>query len=217
MISESFTNIVNPNNIIEEFYGEVTTSSTDPTNVSSNDGSDVIDLNKYPEFVSNMNSSCKPIISELKMPDLQIGESCLVDNKKYFKSDMDYVSLRKKYLENMNAEMRKVHSGIKMSDYDKVTREICLMSKMLDNIKIVSKKNKEIEKEINDKDHMSRENEKIIDLNKQKKKSNENSNLVSKANTAGSKITKKYTYIEYIIIVSLLVLFLVIQMIIFFV
>ena len=170
MISESFTNIVNPNNIIEEFYYGEPTGPMIPTTPSSNEGSDVADLNKYYEFVSNMDSSCKPIMSELKMPELQIGESCLLDNKKYFKSDMDYVSLRKKYLENMNAEMRKLNSGIKMSDYDKVTREICLMNKTLDNIKIVSKKNKEIEKEINDKDIMSRENEKIIDLNKQKKK-----------------------------------------------
>ena len=83
MISESFQNIVNPNNNVEE-------------------NNDTSDFNRYYEITSDLNSQCESIVDELDLPSYQIGESCVQGGRKFAKSDKDFSTLRGEYLEQLN-------------------------------------------------------------------------------------------------------------------
>ena len=83
MISESFQNMVNPNNNVDE------NTNTD-------------DFNRYYEITSDLDSQCGNILGEMSLPSYQIGESCVQGGRKYAKSDKDFSTLRAEYLEALN-------------------------------------------------------------------------------------------------------------------
>ena len=77
MISETFQNIVNPQNVIEHFQ---TTPSDD-----------------YYNLVSNMDSQCLIVIDEMDLQPFSLENNenqCIVGGRTYAKTDEEYETLR---------------------------------------------------------------------------------------------------------------------------
>jgi hypothetical protein len=198
MISESFQNIVNPNNNVDE------NTNTD-------------DFNKYYEITSDLDSQCGNILSEMNLPNYQIGESCVQGGRKYAKSDKDFATLRSEYLEALNGEYRKITSDMSLTDFEKHSQLSCLMNKLLENIVSVSGSNQELLHKNLEKEQLARENERIIETNSSLKAKEKNAGLVKEAEIIGSEGNAKRVRTQYIIFISLILIFLVIQLVIFFV
>jgi len=199
MISESFANIVNPSNIIQEDFTEGEK------------------FNKYYKITSDMDNECTSIIDDMDLPKYEIGESCVQGGRKYAKSDKDFVTLRKENLDLIEKEYSEINNNMSLTDYEKHSKIACLMNKLLNNIITVSTNNQEVLTKNLDNEQLSRENDRIIKTNKELKAKEKNSGLVKTANIAGGEENTKRMRTQYIIFISLIVIFLVIQLVIFFV
>lgn len=199
MISESFQNIVNPTENVQE------------------EETSVDDFNKYYEITADIDSKCSNIISNIELPSYQIGESCVHNGRKYAKSDKDFVSLRNEYLESLNSEYREITNDMSLTDFEKHSKLLCLLNKLLENITAISNNNQELLHKNLEKEQLARENERIIETNTTLKHKGKNAELVKDAEVFGSEKNTKRTRVQYIIFITLILLFLVIQLVIFFV
>ena len=198
MISESFQNIVNPNNNVNE-----------DTNTE--------DFNKYYEITSDLDTQCGNVLSEMNLPNYQIGESCVQGGRKYAKSDKDFATLRSEYLEALSGEYRTISNDMGLTDFEKHSKLSCLMNKLLENIVAVSGSNQEMLHKNLEKEQLARENERIIETNSSLKAKEKNAGLVKEAEIVGSEGNAKRVRTQYVIFIALILIFLVIQLVIFFV
>lgn len=199
MISETFQNIVNPQNVVEHFQ---TTPSDD-----------------YYNLVSNMDSQCSIVIDEMDLQPFSLGNDenqCIVGGRTYAKTDEEYETLRNRNLENINEQLSSILSNDD-NVFEQNSKYLCLLNKMFDNIKKVTEINNEMTSKNLEKENLSRENELMIERNKEMKKKDKDLNLVTNANVIGTNESKKKIQVQYLIFIILIVLFLVIQLVIFFV
>lgn len=200
MISETFQNIVNPQNVVEHFQ---TTPSDD-----------------YYNLVSNMDSRCSIVIDEMDLQAFSLDNNenqCIVGGRTYAKTDEEYETLRNRNLENINDQLSNILSSDGLNDFEQNSRYLCLLNKMFDNIKKVTEINNEMTSKNLEKENLSRENELMIERNREMKKKDKDLNLVTNANVIGTNESKKKIQVQYLIFIILIVLFLVIQLVIFFV
>ena len=200
MISETFQNIVNPQNVVEHFQ---TTPSDD-----------------YYNLVSNMDSQCSIVIDEMDLQAFSLDNNenqCIVGGRTYAKTDEEYETLRNRNLENINDQLSNILSSDGLNDFEQNSRYLCLLNKMFDNIKKVTEINNEMTSKNLEKENLSRENELMIERNREMKKKDKDLNLVTNANVIGTNESKKKIQVQYLIFIILIVLFLVIQLVIFFV
>lgn len=200
MIRQSFQNIVNPKNIIENFQ----------------DGGG--DASKYYELISNMESQCDVIIDEMDISNFGVNDEnkCVVSGRTYAKSDKDYVTLRRENLNRIEAEYNKINTDT-LPDFEKNSRLLCLMNKLFHNIKQVTENNDEMTKKNLENENLARENEHLIEKNREIKKKDEDLNLVTNANVIGSRESQRQIQTQYIIFIVLIAIFLIIQVVLFFV
>jgi len=199
MISESFANIVNPlNNTQEDFTSQS-------------------DFNDYYKLTSDLDKECVSVIDEMDIPNYEIGESCIEGGRKYANSDKDYVTLRRENLELLQKEYDDLNNNMALTDFEKHSRMTCLMNRLLHNIITVSSKNDDVSKKNLENEQLARENDRIIKTNKDVKSKQKNSGLVKTASIAGGEENTKRMRIQYIIFMALIVIFLAIQLVIFFV
>ena len=85
------------------------------------------------------------------------------------------------------------------------------------NIVAVSGSNQEMLHKNLEKEQLARENERIIETNANLKAKDKNASLVKDAEVIGSEGNTKRMRVQYIIFISLILIFLVIQLVIFFV
>lgn len=200
MINETFQNIVNPQNVVEHFQ---TTPSDD-----------------YYNLVSNMDSQCSIVIDEMDLQAFSLDNNenqCIVGGRTYAKTDEEYETLRNRNLENINDQLSNILSSTGLNDFEQNSRYLCLLNKMFDNIKKVTEINNEMTSKNLEKENLSRENELMIERNREMKKKDKDLNLVTNANVIGTNESKKKIQVQYLIFIILIVLFLVIQLVIFFV
>ena len=200
MINETFQNIVNPQNVVEHFQ---TTPSDD-----------------YYNLVSNMDSQCSIVIDEMDLQAFSLDNNenqCIVGGRTYAKTDEEYETLRNRNLENINDQLSNILSSDGLNDFEQNSRYLCLLNKMFDNIKKVTEINNEMTSKNLEKENLSRENELMIERNREMKKKDKDLNLVTNANVIGTNESKKKIQVQYLIFIILIVLFLVIQLVIFFV
>ena len=200
MIRQTFQNIVNPENIIEKFQ-------------------DGVDTSKYYELISNMDSQCDIIVDEMDISKFGVNDEnkCVVGGRIYAKSDKDYVTLRRENLNRIEAEYNKINGGTDLTDFEKNSKLLCLMNKLFHNITQVTENNDEMSQKNLEKDNLSRENEHLIKKNRNIKKKDMDLNLVTNANVIGSKESQWQIQIQYLIFIVLIAIFLIIQIVIFFV
>ena len=153
----------------------------------------------------------------MDLPSFQIGKSCVENGRKYAKSDKDFVTLRNEYLESLNSEYRNITNDMSLTDFEKHSKLSCLMNKLLKNIVGISESNQELLHKNLEKEHLARENERIIETNTTLKMKGKNAELVKDAEVIGSNINTNRMRVQYIIFITLILLFLVIQLVIFFV
>mgnify|MGYP000910495853 CR=1 FL=1 len=200
MISETFQKIVNPQNVVEHFQ---TTSS-----------------NNYYNLISNMDSECSTIIDKMALPAFSLEnneKSCIVGGRTYAKTDEEYETLRNRNLQKINDKLNEINNLTNVNNTEIHKQSVCLMNKMFSNIKEVTKINNEMSDKNLEKENLTRENELMIERNREMKKKDKDFNLVTNANVIGTNRSKKLILIKYLIFLILIVLFLVIQVIIFFV
>jgi hypothetical protein len=153
----------------------------------------------------------------MDIPNYEIGESCIEGGRKYANSDKDYVTLRRENLELLQKEYDDLNNNMALTDFEKHSRMTCLMNKLLHNIITVSSKNDDVSKKNLENEQLARENDRIIKTNKDVKSKQKNSGLVKTASIAGGEENTKRIRIQYIIFMALIVIFLAIQLVIFFV
>ena len=200
MISETFQNIVNPQNVVEHFQ---TTPSDD-----------------YNSLISNLDSQCDDIIENITSPVVSLSNNenqCIIGGRTYAKTDEEYETLRREHLEKYTNELERINGLQSLNDYERHSRSLCLLNKLFDNIKNVTEFNNETTTNNLEKENLSRENELMIERNSQLKKKNKDLNLVTDANVIGTNESKKKIQIQYLIFMILIIIFLVIQLVIFFV
>jgi hypothetical protein len=204
MIRQSFQNIVNPENIIENF--------------ASGDG-DADNTTKYYELISNMDSQCDVIIDEMDISNFSVSDDnkCVTDGRTYAKSDKDYVTLRRENLNRIEVEYSKINGETTLTDFEKNSQLLCIMNKLFYNIKQVTENNDEMSKNNLEKENLARENEHLIEKNREIKKKDKDLNLVTNANVIGSKESQRQIQTQYIIFMVLIAIFLIIQVVLFFV
>ena len=211
MISESFQNIVNPENIIENF------ESTTGVSNNNNDGSNSV--SNYYELISNMDSKCDIIIDEKDISKFSIDNehNCITGGRTYAKTDKDYVTLRRENLNRIEEDYNKIYSDNSLNDYERNSQLLCIMNKLFHNVKQVTENNDELTESNLEKEHAARENEHMIEKNRESKKKDKDLNLVTNANVVGTKESRRQIQMQYLIFLVLIAIFLVIQLIIFFV
>ena len=153
----------------------------------------------------------------MDLPKYEIGESCIQGGRQYAKSDKDYVTLRRENLELLEREYDELNNNMSLTDFEKHSRITCLMNKLLHNIITVSSKNDEVSRKNLENEQIARENDRIIKTNKDLKSKEKDSELVKTASLAGGEENTKRMRIQYIIFIALIVIFLAIQLVIFFV
>jgi hypothetical protein len=213
MIRQSFQNIVNPKNIVETF-------KLNPANNAAleNNANGLSNPSNYYQLISNMDSQCDIIIDDMNLSNFSIKEhNCVVGGRTYAKSDKDYVTLRRENLDRIEKEYNSISNNNKLTDFDRHSKLLCIMNKVFDNIKKVTDNNDEMTKANIEKEHSSRENDLLIEKNRQIKKKDKDLNLVTNANLIGTEQSKKQIQIQYLIFLVLIAIFLIIQLIIFFV
>ena len=133
MIRQSFQNIVNPENIIENFGSEGADADADTT--------------KYYELISNMESQCDVIIDEMDISNFGVSDDnkCVTDGRTYAKSDKDYVTLRRENLNRIEVEYNKINGETTLTDFEKNSQLLCIMNKLfyngfLSDVKITDEK-----------------------------------------------------------------------------
>ena len=187
MIRQSFQNIVNPKNIIENF---------DATQ-------------NYYEDIQN----------DTTLPSLSI-DNILSDYDKCSRNEItiaDYGAIREKNFQRYKTQYDILSDNNTDNETEKHKKIESLMKKLVENIKESVKQNEELE-QLNLKNEQSiRENNKLIEINRNNKKKDKNFNLVTNANVIGTKETKNKIRIQYIIFLVLIFIFLIIQLVIFFV
>lgn len=203
MIRQSFQNIVNPKNM-EHFQ----TQQQQQVNTSN-----------YYQLISNMDSQCDVIIDEMDISKFNLNDenSCVVGGRTYAKSDVDYVTLRRENLNRIEQEYNTINGNNTLTDFEKHSQMVCLMNKLFHNIKQVTENNDVMEQKNLEHENLARENEKVIEANRDIKKKDKDLNLVTSANVIGSKESKNQILVQYLIFIILIVLFIVIQLVIFFV
>ena len=105
---------------------------------------------------------------------------------------------------------------IHFTDFERNSQLLCIMNKVFDNIKQVTDNNDEMTKANLEKEHATRENDMLIEKNREVKKKDKDLNLVTNANLVGTEESKKQIQIQYLIFLVLIAIFLIIQLIIFF-
>ena len=205
MIRQSFQNIVNPENIIENFGSEGADADADTT--------------KYYELISNMESQCDVIIDEMDISNFSVSDDnkCVTDGRTYAKSDKDYVTLRRENLNRIEVEYNKINGETTLTDFEKNSQLLCIMNKLFYNIKQVTENNDEMSKKNLEKENLGRENDHLIEKNREIKKKDKDLNLVTNANVIGSKESQRQIQTQYIIFMVLIAIFLIIQVVLFFV
>lgn len=203
MIRQSFQNIVNPENIIENFGS----------------GDADADTTKYYELISNMESQCDVIIDEMDISNFSVSDDnkCVTDGRTYAKSDKDYVTLRRENLNRIEVEYNKINGETTLTDFEKNSQLLCIMNKLFYNIKQVTENNDEMSKKNLEKENLGRENDHLIEKNREIKKKDKDLNLVTNANVIGSKESQRQIQTQYIIFMVLIAIFLIIQVVLFFV
>lgn len=204
MIRQSFQSIINPKNIIERFQGE-----------NENDSI----LNNYNKIKADMDGECSIILDDMEITKYSITDenACIEGGRTYAKSDERYKTLREENLRNIEEDYKKINDSTEENEFEKVNKFVCLMNKLFHNVQTVTEHNNEVEKKNQEKENTSRENELLIEQNAITKKKDKNLNLVSDANVIGTKESQKKIQIQYLIFLILIAIFLVIQLVIFFV
>lgn len=200
MIRQSFQNIVNPKNM-EHFQTQ----------------QQQVNTSNYYQLISNMDSQCDVIIDEMDISKFNLNDenSCVIGGRTYAKSDVDYVTLRRENLNRIEEEYNTINNTL--NDFERHSQMVCLMNKLFHNIKQVTENNDVMEQKNLENENLARENEKVIEANRDIKKKDKNLNLVTSANVVGSKDSKNQIRVQYLIFIVLIVLFIVIQLVIFFV
>ena len=203
MIRQSFQNIVNPLNIIENF------DSHENTQDNTHD---------YSKLISDMNTECDSIINDMDIKyDIGNQNKCIVSGRTFAKSNKEYKNLREENLQKYEKEYNDLKENTTIQEGDKNKKIACLMNKLFINIEKVSEQNKKMGSENKNKEEDTIENELIIKQNILDKKKDKNLNLVTNANVIGTKESKRIIRIQYIIFLVLIAIFLIIQLVIFFV
>lgn len=219
MISESFANIVNPNSI-EHFQnptvGQTLSASNNVNSNVSDENSEGIVVADYYNFIGNINNRCVPLLSEMNVSNTQIGESCVKDGNRYIKSNNSYLEMRKKNLKMYSDAYKNIKVN-HVNEFDKHSKIACIMNKMLNNIMSVSEEKQKLTSENLDMESIVRENEKVIEENQNIKSKDKNNELVNIERVEGTKNNKKNIKTQYIIFITLIIMFLIIQLVIFFV
>jgi hypothetical protein len=202
MIRQSFQNIVNPKNM-EHFQTQ----------------QQQVNTSNYYQLISNMDSQCDVIIDEMDISKFNLNDenSCVVGGRTYAKSDVDYVTLRRENLNRIEEEYNTINGNNTLNDFEKHSQIVCLMNKLFHNIKQVTENNDVMEEKNLENENLARENETVIEANRDIKKKDKNLNLVTSANVVGSKESKNQIRVQYLIFIILIILFIVIQLVIFFV
>jgi hypothetical protein len=213
MIRQSFQNIVNPQNIIENFQ----TEATDLDNASNSLG-DPSNTSNYYQLISNMDSQCDIIIDDMDLANFSINDknNCVVGGRTYAKSDKDYVTLRRENLNRIEEEYNKISNNNTLTDFERNSQLLCLMNKVFDNVKQVTENNDEMSSGNLENEHLARENDMLIEKNREIKKKDKDLGLVTNANLVGTEESKKQIQVQYLIFLVLIAIFLIIQLIIFF-
>lgn len=204
MIRQSFQSIINPKNIIERFQSESENESI---------------LDNYNKIKADMDGECSIILDDMEITKYNITDenACIEGGRTYAKSDERYKTLREENLRNIEEDYKKINDSIEENAFEKVNKFVCLMNKLFHNVQTVTEYNNEVEKKNQEKENTSRENELLIEQNSITKKKDKNLNLVSDANVIGTKESQKKIQIQYLIFLILIAIFLVIQLVIFFV
>ena len=234
MIRQSFQNIVNPKNIVETFQPDTANGVGVVNNANANgvvnnaNANGVVNnanangssnTSNYYQLISNMNSQCDIIIDDMELSNFSINDQhkCVVGGRTYAKSEKDYVTLRRENLDRIKEEYNRISNDTTATDFERHSKLLCLMNKAFDNVKQVTDNNDEMTKANLEKEHSSRENDMLIEKNRQIKKKDKDLNLVTNANLVGTEESKKQIQIQYLIFLVLIAIFLIIQLIIFFV
>ena len=104
-----------------------------------------------------------------------------------------------------------------VNEFDKHSKIACLMNKMLSNIMSVSEEKQKLLTDNLDLESVVRENEKVINENQNIKSKNKNNELINIERVEGTKNNKQNIKTQYIIFITLIIMFLIIQLVIFFV
>ena len=165
-----------------------------------------------------MDSQCDIIIDDMDLSRFSVDDQhkCVSGGRTYAKSDKDYVTLRRENLDRIEQEYNTISNNNTLTDFERNSQLLCIMNKVFDNVKQVTENNDEMSRANLDKEHTTRENDMLIEKNREIKKKDKDLNLVTNANLVGTEESKKQIQIQYLIFLVLIAIFLVIQLIIFF-
>ena len=151
--------------------------------------------------------------TEITAPTLQIGASCL-NNKK---NSGTFSEMREELLDKYIAEFDKIDNSCSDNEDQMKENNISLMLKLLENVKQIADNNKEKRAKMTRKEGEKLENQKFIEDKEESIRDNKNDFLISDANLKGVEESKNRTRTIYFVIISLIVLFLVIEGVLFFI
>ena len=165
-----------------------------------------------------MDSQCDIIIDDMDLSSFSVNDDhkCISGGRTYAKSDKDFVTLRRENMERIQQEYNAVSNNNTLTDFERNSQLVCIMNKVFDNIKTVTENNDEMTQANMEKEHTTRENDMLIEKNREIKKKDKDLNLVTNANLVGTEESKKQIQIQYLIFLVLIAIFLIIQLIIFF-
>ena len=165
-------------------------------------------------FTNNGLSQCNSM--NFNLPTFPAGESCILDDKTYT-TGQDFNEMRRYNLERIESEYNRILGEPNLNEYERHTQIVCLLNKLMDNVIRATEINATNYNKLSNKQNIVDSNKSLMSSQESVISKNEDSSLVTKYRNETSESRNNKLKMEFLIYVVLIIIFLVVEGILFFV